>query len=110
MAQQSGVTVEVEAAAVPLFDEVLDYIRHDIISGAVERNREYSSQFVTVREGVDPALETVLYDPQTSGGLLLAVPAKRAGLLLRKLRAKGLRSAAVIGRVTAKSEGKIIIR
>ncbi len=110
MAKQSGVTVEVEAAAVPLFDETLDYIRHDIVSGAVERNREYSSQFVTVREGVDPALETVLYDPQTSGGLLLAVPAKRAGLLLRKLRAKGLRSAAVIGRVTAKSEGKIIIR
>jgi selenide,water dikinase len=110
MAQQSGVTVEVKAAAVPLLDESLDYVKRDIISGAVERNREYSSQFVTVRNGVDPALETILYDPQTSGGLLLAVPAKKADMLLRKLRAKGLRSAAVIGRVTAKSEGKIIIR
>jgi selenide,water dikinase len=110
MVQQSGVTAEVEVAAVPLFDEALDYVRRDIVSGAIERNREYASDFVTVADGVDPALETVLYDPQTSGGLLLAVPRKRAGLLLRRLKAKGVESAAVIGRVTAKSEGNIIIR
>jgi selenide,water dikinase len=110
MVQQSGVTAEVEVAAVPIFDEALDYVRRDIVSGAIERNREYASDFVTVADGVDPALETVLYDPQTSGGLLLAVPRKRAGLLLRRLKAKGVESAAVIGRVTAKSEGNIIIR
>jgi selenide,water dikinase len=110
MAEQSGVTVEVEARCVPLFDEALDYIRCDIISGAIERNRESSSRFVKVRDGVDHALETILYDPQTSGGLLLAVPKKKALAFLKRLKARGVRSAAVIGKVSAKSGGRIVIK
>ncbi len=110
MAEQSGVTMEIESRRVPLFDEALDYVRRDIISGAIERNRESSSRLVKVRSGVDHALETLLYDPQTSGGLLLAVPKKKAPVLLKRLKAKGVRSAAVIGKVSAKSGGRIVIK
>jgi len=108
--RQSGVTAEIYAKKVPLFDEVLDYVRAGIISGAIERNREYSSQFVTVGDGVEPDLETVLYDPQTSGGLLLAIPEKKAGLFLKKLKAHGVKRVAVIGKVIDKSEGKIFLK
>jgi len=108
--RQSGVTAEIYVKKVPLFVEVLDYVRAGIISGAIERNREYSSQFVTMGDGIDPDLETVLYDPQTSGGLLLAIPEKKAGLLLKKLKARGVKKAAVIGKVIAKSEGRIILK
>jgi selenide,water dikinase len=108
--RQSGVTAEIYAKKVPLFDEVLNYVRAGFISGTIERNREYSSQFVTVSEGIDPDLETVLYDPQTSGGLLLAFPGKKAGLLLKKLKDRGVKKAAVIGKVIAKSEGKIVLK
>ena len=108
--RQSGVTAEIYAKKVPLFFEVLEYVKAGIISGAIERNREYSSQFVTVGDGVDPDLETVLYDPQTSGGLLLAIAEKKAGLLLKKLKAHGVKKAAIIGKIIAKSEGKIILR
>jgi selenide,water dikinase len=108
--RQSGVTAEIYAKKVPLFDEVLNYVRAGIISGAIERNREYSSQFVTVGDGVDPDLETVLYDPQTSGGLLLGIPGKKAELLLKKLKDRGVKKAAVIGRIVSKSEGKIVLK
>jgi selenide,water dikinase len=110
MAEQSRVTVEIEARHVPLLDEALDYVRRDIISGAIERNRESSSRLVKVRSGVDGALETILYDPQTSGGLLLAVPRREASTFLKKLETKGVKGAAVIGKATAKSSGRIVIR
>ncbi len=109
IAEQSRVTVEIEARRVPLLDEALDYVRRDIISGAIERNRESSSRLVKVRSGVDGALETILYDPQTSGGLLLAVPKKKASNFLKQLKVKGVKGAAVIGKVSAKSSGRIII-
>ncbi len=109
IAEQSRVTVEIEARRVPLLDEALDYVRRDIISGAIERNRESSSRLVKVRSGVDGALETILYDPQTSGGLLLAVPKKKASNFLKQLKVKGAKGAAVIGKVSAKSSGRIII-
>lgn len=108
--RQSRVTAEIYAKKVPLFVEVLDYVGAGIISGAIERNREYSSQFVTMGDGIDPDLETVLYDPQTSGGLLLAIPEKKAGILLKKLKARGVKRAAIIGKIIATSEGKIVLK
>ena len=108
--RQSGVTVEIHTKKVPLFDEVLGYVRAGIISGAIERNHEYSGQFVTATDGVDLDLETVLYDPQTSGGLLIAIQEKKAGLFLKKLKARGVKKAAIIGKVISKSEGRIILK
>jgi selenide,water dikinase len=107
---QSGVTAEIDSDSVPLFDGVLEYFKKGLISGAVERNKEYASKFVEKDEGIGEELEAVFYDPQTSGGLLMCVKGAKAGALLQKLRKRGVRNAAVIGRVVAKSEGKIILR
>jgi selenide,water dikinase len=95
---------------VPLFDGVLEYFKKGLISGAVERNKEYASKFVEKDEGIGEELEPVFYDPQTSGGLLMCVKGAEAGAVLQKLRKRGVRNAAVIGRVVAKSEGKIILK
>ncbi|OGD18714.1 MAG: selenide, water dikinase SelD [Candidatus Aminicenantes bacterium RBG_16_63_16] len=108
--RQSRVTAEIYADSVPMFDGVLDYVRAGLISGAIERNREYASQFVKAARGVSEDLLNVLYDPQTSGGLLIAVREAEAPALLRRLRRRGVRAAAVIGRIVSKSTGKIIIR
>lgn len=110
VAEQSGVSVEIYANRVPLFDEVLDYVRQGLISGAVERNREYASRFVEPGKDVPEDLETVLYDPQTSGGLLMAVKESRADSLLRSLKQKGVKDASVVGRVLSKSKGKILLK
>jgi len=109
MAVQSGVTAEVWAEEVPLFKGVLDLARKGVVSGAVERNREYAMRFVTKAEGVGEEWEAVLLDPQTSGGLLLAIPKARAAGLLERLAARGVAAARVIGRIAEKSEGAIRI-
>ena len=110
IAVQSGVTAEVYADAVPLFEGVLICLRRQIISGAIERNREYASKFVERDKDVEEELETALYDPQTSGGLLMCVAAKKAVAVMKKLKKAGIERAAVIGRIVESSEGKIVIR
>jgi selenide,water dikinase len=110
MVSQSGVTVEVYADRVPVFDEALACIRQQLISGAIERNREYASQYVRVAEDVSEEMEYLLYDPQTSGGLLVAVEEEKAASFVALLKEKGVEDAAIVGRVTAKSEGKIMVR
>jgi selenide,water dikinase len=110
IAVQSGVEAEVFGEAVPLFSGVMDLIRAGIISGAVERNREYASAFVKLEKGVGEDLETVLYDPQTSGGLLVALRPSKAASFLAALAKKGVRNAAVIGRITRKGPGKIFLK
>ncbi|MGE5532039.1 MAG: selenide, water dikinase SelD, partial [Bacteroidota bacterium] len=105
MVRQSEVTAEVWATQVPIFEEVLAYVRRGLISGAIERNREYASQYVEMSSDVDEALSHVLYDPQTSGGLLMAVPPDRLEELLGRVR-----SAVVVGRIVEPSEGRIMVR
>lgn len=108
--QQSGVTAEVYADQVPIFDEVLDCLRKGMISGAVERNREYASQFVSVAEDVGEEWEAVFYDPQTSGGLLIGIEEGKTDVLISRLREKGIEHAAIIGKVVSKSGGKILLK
>jgi len=110
IAVQSGVELEVWAAAVPVFDGVLDLIRDGVVSGAVERNREYASAFVRRARGVGEDLESLLYDPQTSGGLLIAVRRSKAPALLAALKKKGVQDAAVIGRVVRKAPPRIVLK
>lgn len=109
LTRQSGVTAQIDASRVPVFAEALEYVRAQMISGAIERNLEYAQQFVTVAEGVDPNLVHVLHDPQTSGGLLIAIAAERAEELVARLHAEGVPDAAIIGCVTEDSEGRIVV-
>ena len=110
MAVQSGVGIEVFGAALPVFPGVLELIRADVVSGAIERNREYASRFVKRARSVGSELETLLYDPQTSGGLLMAVRKTKAAALLAALHRKGVRDAAVIGRVLRKGRPLLALR
>ena len=111
IAAQSGVAIEVFGASIPVFPGVLDLIRSGVVSGAVERNREYASAFVRPVRGVPEELETLLYDPQTSGGLLIAVRRSRTAALLSALYRAGVASAAVVGRVVRKSSRpRIVLR
>jgi selenide,water dikinase len=110
IAVQSGVELEVYGESIPVFDGVMDLVREGVISGAVERNRDYAAAFVRKDKGVSEDLETLLYDPQTSGGLLIAVRKSKAAALLATLKKKGVGTAAVIGRVTRRGRGRIILR
>ncbi len=109
MAASSGVDVEITWDDVPLLPGVLECAVAGILPGGVERNRESSADAVTLREGAEPLMLDVLLDPQTSGGLLIVLPEKKAPALVAKLRAAGMADASVIGRVLGKGKGRIYL-
>ena len=111
MASQSRVKMEIFTDQVPLFPEALEYLKRKMISGAIERNKEYASRFVCITSDVPEEMETILYDPQTSGGLLIAVEEKKGTELIRILHSKGIKYAGIIGLVEADSkEGQIVLK
>lgn len=85
MALASRVTLEIDTGSVRFLPGALDYALHGAISGGLNNNREFASSCVESGSAVDPALEQLLYDPQTSGGLLVSLPARDAALLEEQL-------------------------
>jgi len=110
IAAQSKVTIEIFADQVPVFEGVFEKIQQGMISGAIERNKEFASQYVTTSSGVSEEREIVLYDPQTSGGLLIAIHPDSAEELVSRLKDKGLDFTTIIGSVVSKSDGQIILK
>ena len=73
-------------------------------------NREYVKNEIAFEGRLSPALEMLLYDPQTSGGLLVAIPRKKAARYLAALKRRGVESAAIIGEVEAPTDSRIVLR
>lgn len=88
----------IEAGAVPVFSEALRHADEFLLTAAGQRNRNHTGPFVRF-ENVPFAMEEVLFDPQTSGGLLVALPKEQAAALVEDLR-RGGAPAAVVGVVT----------
>jgi selenide,water dikinase len=109
MARRSGVDVEVVWDDVPLLPGVLDCAAAGVLPGGIERNRESCGESVLAGPGVEPAMVDVCLDPQTSGGLLIAIAEDAAGPLVERLRAAGVTDAADIGRVTASGTGRAFV-
>lgn len=103
MAQGSGCTLHIQAHAVPFHPEALELARMGFIPAGAYRNREYAQAGVQVNGQVELALEDLFYDPQTSGGLLAAVPEECADECLERLLAAGV-EAARIGYVTEQQD------
>jgi selenide,water dikinase len=110
MAAASNVDVEIVFDDVPLLPGVLQCAADGIIAGAVERNRESSGHCVDAEDNVRPEMLDICFDPQTSGGLLIAVPESAADALVERLREEGVLDAAVVGSVTAAGSGRIRVR
>jgi selenide, water dikinase len=111
MIRYSGVSAELDLAQVPVFASVPVCLANEILPGAIERNQEYAMAWVHVS---DPDIQNslpILYDPQTSGGLLLALPEENAAPYVDALQRRGHRAAAIIGRIVEKrrQESEIII-
>jgi len=97
MAMASVVTVEIDAAAVRFLPGAVDYARQGALPGGLKNNREFASCAVEMAREVPSEIESLLYDPQTSGGLLISMAEKDAGPFEKRLP-----EAYRIGRVVAK--------
>ena len=102
MAVASGVTLELEAASVRFLPGALAYVRQGAVPGGLKNNRDFASCAVEIIRPIQDDVETLLYDPQTSGGLLIALPPDQAALL-----EQALPSAYRIGKVLPRQEKAI---
>lgn len=108
MAQGSGVTVHLKAPAVPYHEEAYEMADMGFVPAGAYRNRDFAEAGVRVVGEVARALQDIFYDPQTSGGLLCAVPAAEAEACLAELRAVAP-STRNIGYVTEKLDSAIYL-
>jgi len=90
IAAASRVTIRIELARVPVFPGALDLVRRGFASGASERGRSSMKDEVRIGAGLDDALVALVFDAETSGGLLIAVAADDAATLERELAAREL--------------------
>jgi selenide,water dikinase len=107
MIEGTKVGMGINAAAVSLFPEVKEYYDKGMVAGGLARNRDFRKNMVDFSPAVPQYLQDILFDPQTSGGLLISVPAPKAPTLLKKLHSQGIKEAAIIGKVVAQHKSRI---
>ena len=105
MAQGSGCTLHIQVGKVPFHPEALEMADMGLVPAGAYRNRDFAEQSVSVRGEVSRAMQDILYDPQTSGGLLIAVDGRDAEALREEIP-----GAAIIGYVTEREESAIVLK
>ncbi len=110
MAEASQVTFELNVRDVAYFDEAVSYARMGLVPAGAYRNREYAEGKID-DGGVEEYFTDLLYDPQTSGGLLFAVEPRYVKIILESLEKKQMDTkVSVIGTVTEKGDRLIRLR
>ncbi len=110
MIEDTDVGLIIDSAAVPHFPEVRELAEMGLVPGGAHRNRDFRAHMVEFAEGVPAYMVDVLFDPQTSGGLLISLPAENASGLLREMHKEGVDDAAIIGEVVDEPKGRIVVR
>ena len=108
MALASNVRLRLFAGRVPLLEGAVECVRAGYIPGGLKANREFAECVVGYEDGISDEVKTLLFDPQTAGGLLIAVAAEGANALRQALLAAGV-GAVEIGEVVAASKPLIFV-
>lgn len=98
MAEASAKTILVYARSLPLLEGAAAFAKDGIIPGGAYRNRDFLKCRYRAEQGIPLELEDLAFDPQTSGGLLFALPFEDAQELVRRLHDEGLHGA-IVGEV-----------
>jgi selenide,water dikinase len=101
MASGSGVTFVIESAKLPLLRSAPRLAEKGYVTGGCKRNQDYLSDKMVIDKSIREGLVQVALDPQTSGGLLIAIAKRHAGKLLDDLRGAGVTHATEVGYATS---------
>jgi selenide, water dikinase len=101
MASGSGVTLVIESAKLPLLQDATHLAEKGYITGGCKRNREFLQDKIFIENSIREGLIEVALDPQTSGGLLIAVANRHASQLLEELKSAGVDAATQVGYATS---------
>ena len=109
MVVDSEFGIKIQSDMIPIIRGTLDYAKMGLIPAGAYKNREFREKMVDISSSVDRSIQDILFDPQTSGGLLICAESKSADDLLIKLKNKDM-GAAIIGEVLSEPKGRIVVR
>ena len=109
MVNGSGCRVRLFSGQVPVIPEAEEFAAMGLIPAGAYKNREFREQMITFAETVPRPLQDLLFDPQTSGGLLISVGDVHCNDLVSALKDGGITDAAQIGEVVDSREEKISV-
>ena len=110
MVVDSGAGIRIQANRVPILPQTLNYAGMGLVPAGAYKNREFFERHVDFAIGVDILIQDILFDPQTSGGLLICVQGKRADDLLEALKENGIHDAAIVGQVVPEPKERIVVQ
>jgi selenide,water dikinase len=99
MVKAAKVGIRLCVDRIPHFPESLEMIKQGVRTGVTLENKQLVADYISLDERITPEEEMLMYDPQTSGGLFIAVGPDRAEALVQKLHERGVADAAVVGEV-----------
>ena len=105
----TGFSIKLTSKTIPIIPETLEYAGMGLVPAGTYNNREFRECMVDFAPSVDRLVQDILFDPQTSGGLLICLDRENADELLEKLKEKGMDSAAIIGDVATEPKGRIVV-
>jgi selenide,water dikinase len=108
MAEGSDVTIVIKSSLVPLLDGAIECVKRGFIPGGSKNTQKFLAPRISVASSVDPTTLTLLFDAQTSGGLLIAVAPQHAAPLLAELKANHPQ-AAIVGEVVEHRQVHIVV-
>lgn len=109
MVVDSGHGMRINASDVPMYPEALEWAAMGLIPAGAYNNRNFRGAYVDFAASVPQRVQDLLFDPQTSGGLLIAVADGEAERLVAALKAQGIDCAAIVGEVVAGPVGRIVV-
>ena len=109
MACASSVTIEIDSRAVPLLDGALQLAGFGLLTSGDKTNREYIGADIAINSSVDLNLVSLLFDPQTAGGMLIAISDAQSAQLLQVLQ-KHYPKATIIGRAQEKGTNSVLVK
>jgi len=110
MIEGGDVGMVIYSSAVPVLPGTEGFAMMGLIPGGTIRNRDFRLHMIELATVISDEKMLILFDAQTSGGLLISVPEPKAHTLLKRLHHEGVKDATIIGEVLEKPKGKIIIR
>jgi selenide,water dikinase len=109
LARNSQVGIHFYADSIPFFPEASEFAAQGLCPGGLHSNREFYTGNVRISGKVPAAVQDVLFDPQTSGGLLICLEPEKAESLLVKLQQSGIEDAAIVGEAVGEPIGVVTV-
>jgi len=109
MIEGSDVGMIIDSSSIPYFQEIQELVEMGLVPGGLHRNREFRIHMIKAGPDCPAWMVDVLFDPQTAGGLLIALPSEQSEKLLRRMHDEGIEEARIVGEIVSKPKGEVVV-